>query len=166
MDRLAPGLARTPAGARQEIGDRTQYIGFAVPDIAAAVAVEIDREAQVTGRHELRLSHCASIGPGHSLRRDITVIQDLQRRDQFFAKERAAPAGPGEGGERLYDLIVAGVDAEARFQAPDARDHRGSDAEIAFHLAEQGTILRHGDTAVADPLVADNEGAVLRPGHG
>jgi hypothetical protein len=50
--------------------------------------------------------------------------------------------------------------------AADAGDHAGIDAEPVLHTAEQRAVLLVGGAAVGDALVGDQQGAVLRPGHG
>ena len=94
------------------------------------------------------------------------MVEDAQRGEQFAAEEAGAAAFPGERRQRLDDVEVAHPGTEAGFQAPDAGDHAGIDAEPVLHAAEQRTVLLIGGAAVGDALVGDQQGAVLRPGHG
>ena len=96
-DLLAPGLAVAPARLRQIVGDGAEHVGLAGPDVAPAVALEVDRVAQVAGRHELRLAHRACIGAGHRRGHDIAMIQDLQRGQQFASEKAGSAAVPGQG---------------------------------------------------------------------
>src|SRR5207237_6854920 len=48
------GLARLPAVLLQEIGDAAHRVGGRAAEIDAPIAVEVDRVAPQTARHELR----------------------------------------------------------------------------------------------------------------
>ena len=52
------------------------------------------------------------------------------------------------------------------FQAPDAGDDAGRDGEAILYASEQRTVLLESCAAVGDALIGDQQGAVLRPGHG
>src|SRR5438105_5165329 len=54
---LAPALAAAPAEPANIVGNRRQNIAAVVPDVAAPVAVPIDRVVEKACRHELRPSH-------------------------------------------------------------------------------------------------------------
>ena len=99
-------------------------------------------------------------------RRHVAMVEDAQRGHQFAAEEAGAAAFPGERRQRLDHVEVAHAGAEAGLQAPDAGDHAGIDAEPVLHAAEQRAVLLERGAAVGDALVGDQQGAVLRPGHG
>ena len=94
------------------------------------------------------------------------MVEDAQSGHQFAAEEAGAAAFPGERRQRLDDMEVAHAGAEAEFQAPDAGDDAGVDAEAVLYASEQRAVLLEGGAAVGDALVGDQQGAVLRPGHG
>ena len=48
--------------------------------------VEIDRKLEEIRRHELRLAHRAGPGADHFLARDVALLKDLQRGEQFVAE--------------------------------------------------------------------------------
>src|SRR5439155_21913534 len=60
-DRVVGGHAGLPVEALDVVGDRTDHVGRAVPQLNPAVAVEIDGESDAAGRHELRHAHGAGV---------------------------------------------------------------------------------------------------------
>src|SRR5438045_3056999 len=64
-DLAPPALLAAPSEPRNIVGDRTEHIGAVGPDVATAVAVEIDGIAQEGRRHELALTHGAGPGADH-----------------------------------------------------------------------------------------------------
>src|SRR5204863_9687533 len=73
-----PVLAALPAVSGEEVCGRGQHVGRAAQEIAAAIAVEVDREFDVGRRHELGLANFTSPGPAHFLWRDIAALDDTQ----------------------------------------------------------------------------------------
>jgi hypothetical protein len=71
-----PVLAALPAVSGEEVGGRGQHVGGAAQEIAAAVAVEIDRELDVGRRHELGLADFARPCAAQILWRDIAALDD------------------------------------------------------------------------------------------
>ncbi|MNN18590.1 hypothetical protein D3C81_1318020 [compost metagenome] len=70
---------------------RCQGIRSAVPDIAAAVTVEVHCMGVVGGGDELGLAHGAGPGATHGLWLDVAMLDDLQRGNQLIlGKLRAA----------------------------------------------------------------------------
>src|SRR3981081_1114703 len=62
-----PVLAALPAVTCKIVRGRCQPVGRAAPEIAAAITIEIDREFDVGGRHELGLADFAGPGAAHFL---------------------------------------------------------------------------------------------------
>ena len=77
-DGLAPGFAVAPAAAGQIVGDGSKHVWLAVPDVAAAIAIEVDGVGQVRAGHELRLAHRA--GPALVARPGETSPLSRMRR--------------------------------------------------------------------------------------
>ena len=77
----------------QIVGDRRKAVGDGAPDVAAAVAVEIDRILQKARRQELRLSERPRPGTRHPIGSDVAGLQDLQAR-QGFPAGRSASGSP------------------------------------------------------------------------
>ncbi len=107
--------------------------GFAGPDIASPVALEVHRVAKIGGGHELRLAHGPGIGAQHVRRRHVAVVEDVQGGDQLSTEEAGAPAVPGESGQRLDHMEVAHPGAEAGLQSPNAGDDARIDPEPCAH---------------------------------
>ena len=82
------------------------------------------RVGQVARRHELRLSHRARPRAAHERRRDVALLEDDQRREQFVTEIIALKVNVGEAGEGSNDAARAGKTAEVRLQPPDPKDHR------------------------------------------
>ncbi|MNF92375.1 hypothetical protein D3C84_750180 [compost metagenome] len=95
----APWLATFPAGALQVMGSGSQGIGGAVPDIPAAIAVEVHRMGVVGGGDELGLAHGARPRAFHGVGLDIAILQDLQGGDQLCLGEGRATAFIGQGSQ-------------------------------------------------------------------
>src|SRR5687767_14061759 len=105
--RSAPRLAGRPAGALQEVRRGAERVGHRVDDIAAAVAVEVDRRALESGRHELGLAERARPRAGERLGPHVAALQDAQRRDQLAAKVALAPAEARDRRQRAHQRAAA-----------------------------------------------------------
>ena len=143
----APGLAGLPARVLEEVRGRGRDVGHAVPDVAPAVAVGIDRMREEHGRQELRLAHRAGPGTDHAVARDVAALQDLQRRHQLLARPAGAPALEAQRGERVDGRDVAVVGAVVALHAPD-RDH-----DLARHAVARGHRIELGPQRL-QPLLA------------
>src|SRR5580693_6691655 len=77
---FAPGLAALPAIAFEIVAGRRQHVGYAVNEIAAAVAVIVDGVFQIRRRQELGLADLASPGAAHVGRVHVAAIDNLQSR--------------------------------------------------------------------------------------
>lgn len=97
------------------------------PDVAATVAVEVDRVGVVGGGNELGLAHGAGPGAAHPLGADVAALEDLQGGEQLGASELRPPAFVSEGGQRANDRLVAHDLAKAAFQTPHG------DKRLAIH---------------------------------
>src|SRR5260221_903077 len=73
-DLPAPALVAMPAEPRDVVGDRTQDVGPVSPDVAAAIAVEIDCVAEEGRRHELALAHRAGPGSAHRIGTHVALV--------------------------------------------------------------------------------------------
>src|SRR5262249_26270271 len=82
-DLASPRLTGLPAVAFQIVSDRSEHVTLCRPDIAAAVAVEIFGELQITRRHELRLAHRAGPRALHLIHVDVAAVEDLERPEEL-----------------------------------------------------------------------------------
>ena len=89
-----------------------QRVGRGTPQVALAVAVEVDGMLVVGRWHELGLPHGTGPGADHALAGHVAVLQDLQRSQQLSAPETLAATVIGQGGEGANDAIAADVVAE------------------------------------------------------
>lgn len=85
---------------------RGQGVGWAVPDVATAIAVEVHGVGVVGGRDELGLPHRTGPGAEHLLGLDIAVLEDLQGGQQLAVGKGRAATFVGQGREeRMTDLL-------------------------------------------------------------
>ena len=118
-DFKAPGLAIFPARCLQVMSRGRQGVGGGVPQVAAAIAIKVHGMLIEGGRHKLGLAHGACPGADQPLRRAVTGLQDLQRRQQLAAPEDLATAIVGQGGEGADHVVAADIAAVIAFHAPD-----------------------------------------------
>src|SRR5581483_9671574 len=85
-DLEAPGDARLPMCVLEIVAGRAHDVGYVVPDVALAVAVEVDGIVDHVGRHELRLPHGAGPGADHLLAREMVLLHEAHRDDELVAE--------------------------------------------------------------------------------
>ena len=102
---VAPRLSRHPATVAELVGGGGECVRHRVPDVLAAVAVEIVGERVVLGRHELREAHGAGPGGFHRCAREEAVLEHLQRMDELVAEHVLAAAGVGLRGQHLDGVV-------------------------------------------------------------
>ena len=162
---LQPGLAALPAEADEEIRGRSERVGHALDQVAAAVAVEVDRVFEIVRGGELHAAELA--GPvRRPCRRHAWSprCDDAQRVHQLRAEVVAAPAVIGERRQRRQDLEFAEIAAEVALQAPEGGDDRRRHAVFLLDLAEQRGVLLHLLLAVRDAIAADHAVGELQEG--
>ena len=89
---VAPGFAFTPAGFFEEVGGGGQRIGHAAHQVTPAVVVEIHREAQEGGGHELGVAKGARPRAGELLGLHVAGIDDLERIEKLAPEVSLAAA--------------------------------------------------------------------------
>ena len=77
------------------ISDRGKDICRRLPDVTAAVPVEVHGILEITRRHELQLPHCTSPGATHLLELDVPSIEDIESAEKFLTEEIRAARVPG-----------------------------------------------------------------------
>src|SRR5690348_16402651 len=77
-DLKALAQASLPAIVDEIVRDRGEHIGDRGPDVAPAVAGEVDRMLHEARGHELRLPHGARPRSEHSLAADMALLQNEQ----------------------------------------------------------------------------------------
>ena len=100
-----PWRAGDPAVFGEIIGGRADRVGRALPDVAAAVALEIDGVFEEARGHELGLAHRAGPRAAHLARARRRLPPGCQRGDQFVAEIVAAKMDEGEAGEGADDIV-------------------------------------------------------------
>ena len=88
---LQPRLVGAPADRLQIVRGRGERVGNASDEIAAAVAIVVDRVFQVVRRRELHLAELARPGAGHFLRQRGRRSRSAAARRS--ARRENAPAG-------------------------------------------------------------------------
>ena len=161
-DFVAPGLASDPAVFLEEKGRRTERVRDVAPDVLASVPVEVDGVAFEGRWHELRLAHRTGPGSLHRLGRDMTLLQDVERIEQFLAEIVAAIARVGEGREAADGREVARVLAEIGLEAPDAEDDVGVDAEAGIGFLEGRLPVARLALPGFDPAHGHGAGEIVR----
>ena len=163
----APGLTALPAGFLQVVRRRGQGVGGTVPDIAAAVAVEVHGKLVVGAGDKLGLAHGAGPGATHAAGLHVAMLENAQRREQLFVGKRWAAAFIGQGGEGGDHRLVAHVLAEVAFHAPDRHQCVAVDA-VALLDGLQGAGV-FGQQRLATAHAGGRDGAVEvfphRPGE-
>ena len=152
---LGPAHAALPAAPVQQVGGRGQGIGVRAPDVALAVAVEVDGRGAVAGRDELGLAHGAGPGALQLGAGDLARIDDLEGRDQFALGPGASAAVGGEADHRADDVEIALQLAERRFHGPDGQQDVARHAIARLDRRQPGQLLALGP-ADGDPIIADH----------
>ena len=150
---------------RQKIGDRAEHVGAVVPDVAAAVAVVIDRIAQKGRRHELALAHRPGPRAGHVADADIALVDDAQGRDQLAAEIGPAPPVEAKRGERRHHHVIAGDLAEIAFHPPQSDDKARLDIVAPPDRVEQAPIVVELAARILDALRAHRLLQILGEGQ-
>ena len=116
----APGLTGLPVRGTEVVGGRAQRIGARLPDVPAAVTIEIDGITVVRAWDELRLPHGASPGADHFVGLDVAVSNNVQCSEEFVTGKVRTTSLVGERGQRAHDVAVANIVTEVAFQPPDS----------------------------------------------
>ena len=106
--------------------------GMLLDQVAAAVAVEVDRVLEIVGGGELHAAEFAGPVADHVVDGLVAALDDAQRIEQLRAEEVGAAAVIGERGDRAQDFVVAEIGAEVALQAPEGGEHRRRHAVLLF----------------------------------
>ncbi|MNG02501.1 hypothetical protein D3C84_855320 [compost metagenome] len=104
----------------------------------------------VGGGDELGLAHGAGPRAFHGVGLDITVLQDLQGRDQLRLGKSRAAAFISQGGQGADHRFVALELAEVAFHAPHRHQHVAINAIALFDLAQQFSVFFQQALAIAN----------------
>ena len=121
-------------------GERVRH---RVPDVAAAIAVEIDSVLVEFRRQELRKTGGAGPGRAHVLARHLAVAKEFQRQDEFGAVLILAPADIGLRRQHAQPVVGQRVAAVICFAAPDREHDRRRHAEARFDRGKCCAMLLH-----------------------
>ena len=150
---LQPGLAAPPFQAGGDVvRGRADHVGRAAQQIAAAVAVVIDRIVEIMRRQKLRLAEFAGPGADHFVGRQIAAVDDLQRGDGLVREHLRAAAIIGQRHQRAQRRQIAHVGAEIAFQSPERGDHRRRHAIFLFGARERRRIGLDRGLALLHPV--------------
>ena len=135
---VGPAHTALPALADQLLGRRGERIRHRIPDIGAAVAVEIDGVFEIIRRQELRQPHGAGPGAVHVGELDLALVEDFQRvaeipRGTCPCACRDRPASPARG----WRCGVSRGAAVIGFAAEDREHDGGIDAELPLDGGER-----------------------------
>ncbi|MNX63084.1 hypothetical protein D3C86_940730 [compost metagenome] len=162
---IAPGQLWIPARALQEVGGGRQRVGHAIDQVAAAIAIEINRQPQIGRRHELRLAECARPGPHQTFRCDVLVLDDFQSGEEFAPEIRLPTAKARQRGQGRQQGPAPQRAAEIAFHAPHGRDGGRVDAVARRRARQLRLPPRHARLAVRHPLVIHQARHVVPDGR-
>ena len=138
---LAPGLAALPPIAFEIIGGGGEYVGDAVNEIAAAVAVVIDGVFEIGRRQELGLANLAGPSAAHFAGAHVAAVDDAQRIQELGPEFVRAAAIVGQRRQRAKGRESARVGAEVGFEAPDGDNDRARHSVLLLDAAEDRAVL-------------------------
>ena len=157
---MQPRLAALPAEADQKVGGRGERVRNTFDQVAAPVAVEVDRILEIVGSGELHAAEFAGPVADHVLDTLVAALDDTQRIEQLLAEELRTPAIIGKRRDRTQNIVLAEIRAEVAFESPergqnwrrhailllDARKQR----RVLFYLGEPGRNTTTADHAVGE----------------
>ena len=114
-----------------------------MPDVDAAVAIEIDTVLVEFRRQELREPGSAGPGRAHIFSRDAALAKNLQRQDEFVAILILAPADIGLRRHHAHGIIGQRVAAEIGLAAPDSQHNGCGNAEARFDGVQCPLVFLH-----------------------
>src|SRR5690242_12005789 len=120
---LQPWLASLPAKCDQEICRRSECVRNAVDQVAAAIAVKIDRVLEIVGSCELHSAEFARPIADHVFNALIAALDDTQRVEQLLAEEIRPTAVVGQCGDRAQDIVVPEIAPEVALEPPKRGKH-------------------------------------------
>src|SRR5699024_5277599 len=155
-------LAGMPAVFAEVVGDAGDDIGRFVPQIAAAVAIEIDGVGAVTRRHELRPAHGAGVGAGFMAAIEFFFDAQADEVTELLAEEiRARRIIEGQRGQRVQHAVVTEYIAVARFHSEYGGNDVGGHAVALLNAVENGLVLADEFGAGANTLGAQEDASVF-----
>ena len=131
---IGPAHARLPALVDELLRGGRQRIRHRMPDVDAAVAVEIDAVLVEFGRQELRVAGRAGPGRAKILARHVALAEDLQREDELAAILILAAADIGLRRQHAQRVVRQRVAAVVGLAAPD-RQHDVAGTPKRFSIA-------------------------------
>src|SRR6516164_2529071 len=114
-----------------------------MPDVNAAVAIEIDAVLVVFGWEKLREPGRAGPGGAHVLAADGAFAEDLQREDELVAISILAAADIGLGCHHAHRVIGQRVAAVIGLATPYCEYDGAGYAETRFDCGKRIAILLH-----------------------
>ena len=99
------------------------------------------------------MAHRPGPAAGHVVDIDITLLDDLQRRDQLAFEKRAAPPVKGQCRQRLDHMERAAFGAIGAFQPPDGHHNRFVHAIGRLDLFQQRAVGRQRRLTVGDAFI-------------
>ena len=129
--------------------------GTLLHEIAAAVAVVVDRVLEVVRGQELRLAELAGPRADHLRGRQVAAVDDAQRVHQLAAEHLRAAAVVGQRRQRAQHRQLAHAGAEVALERPEGGDHRARHAVLLLDLGEQVAVLLELGGAALDAVLRD-----------
>ena len=121
---VGPAHAALPAELDEMIGDGAEHIRHRGPDVALAVAVEVDRVFVEARGQKLRLAHRAGPGRAHVRERDVALFEHLQREQKLLAELLLAAPEICLRRERAHRAVRHLRGAVIRLARPDRQHDR------------------------------------------
>src|SRR5262245_23313128 len=156
--------AGEPAVRVQEVRDAADRVGRARAEVAASVAVEVDREAADAPRHELRDADRARVRAAEARRIGARLARVEQERLELGAEELgAARVVECERGERVEHAEGAGLATVLGLDADDGHDDLGRYAVRGGRAREHPRVATPELHAGVDAARAHEAVAVAAP---
>ncbi|MNB80339.1 hypothetical protein D3C75_270990 [compost metagenome] len=134
------------------------------PDVDMAITVEIHCISAETARHELRQSHCASVGAFERQRIDLLFAGQQQELTQLLAEK----LGTGrivetQGRQGIDHPEISGITAEKGFNTDDRDNHLGRHAVFLLGTSQHRFVLTPEIHTPGYARIGDEHRAILAP---
>ena len=138
---IGPAQARLPALVGQLLRRRSKRVRHGIPDVAPAIAVEIDGVAVEFRRQELGEPHRAAPGAAHVGKAHLPFLQHFQRQQELVLEHLLTLADISLGREHPDRIVRQPVGAKIGLAAPDRQQHVARHPELLFDRLERRAIL-------------------------
>ena len=172
-DRPAPHPA---ALVHEIVGDRGEHVVEVGEQVAPAIAVAVDRVLAVARWHELAPAHRAGVAAGQGADVEAGFLFQREQLRQLAAEERLAAVlavglgrlagarvGERERIQRIDHRVLAGVGAEAGFDADDGHDDFSRYACLRLDPGKLVAMSGEERLAAIDAHLGDEDRPIVAP---